>query len=210
MPTRDPRREAHFPAIEKRYGEPMKHWFAVMKTVAGKRYPEQIAHLRENFGFSQAHANALVMFSRGSTTTQRHATPTAYFKSIDAQLVRLREAQTREQTTASEAKGQTAADASASRALSQVRVNDVPLEKGIAFARFIDIDDSEEVLRAIRLTSDDTPIDIVLHTPGGLVLAAEQIAPEGALTGRNPRSTRNASSGYSTPPGVVIARVTSK
>ena len=60
MPTRDPRREAHFPAIEKRYGEPMKHWFAVMKTVAGKRYPEQIAHLRENFGFSQAHANALV------------------------------------------------------------------------------------------------------------------------------------------------------
>lgn len=88
MPTRDPRREAHFPAIEKRYGEPMKHWFAVMKTVAGKRYPEQIAHLRENYGFSQAHANALVMFSRGSTTTQRHATPTAYFKSIDAQQAR--------------------------------------------------------------------------------------------------------------------------
>ena len=88
MPNRDPRREAHFPAIEKRYGEPMKHWFAVMKTVAGKRYPEQIAHLRENFGFSQAHANALVMFSRGSTTTQRHATPTAYFKSIDAQQAR--------------------------------------------------------------------------------------------------------------------------
>lgn len=88
MPTKDPRREAHFPAIEKRYGEPMKHWFAVMKTVAGKRYPEQIAHLRENYGFSQAHANALVMFSRGSTTTQRHATPTAYFKSIDAQQAR--------------------------------------------------------------------------------------------------------------------------
>ena len=48
MPTRDPKREAHFPAIEKRYGEPMKHWFAVMKSVAGRRYPEQIAHLREN------------------------------------------------------------------------------------------------------------------------------------------------------------------
>ncbi len=47
---------------------------------------------------------------------------------------------------------------------------------GIAFARFIDIDDSEQVLRAVRLTSEDTPIDIVLHTPGGLVLAAEQIA----------------------------------
>ena len=88
MPTKDPKREAHFPAIEKRYGEPMKHWFTVMQSVAGKRYPEQIAHLRENYGFSQAHANALVMFSRGSTTTQRHATPTAYFKSIDAQQAR--------------------------------------------------------------------------------------------------------------------------
>lgn len=47
---------------------------------------------------------------------------------------------------------------------------------GLAFARYIDIEDSEEVLRAIRLTSADTPIDIILHTPGGLVLAAEQIA----------------------------------
>jgi uncharacterized protein YdhG (YjbR/CyaY superfamily) len=88
MPTKDPKREAHFPAIEKRYGEPMKHWFAVMKTVAGRRYPEQIAHLRENFGFSQAHANALVMFTRGSRTSRRHETPTDYFKSIDPQQAR--------------------------------------------------------------------------------------------------------------------------
>ena len=47
---------------------------------------------------------------------------------------------------------------------------------GIAFSRYIDIEDSEQVLRAIRLTPEDLPIDIVLHTPGGLVLAAEQIA----------------------------------
>ena len=47
---------------------------------------------------------------------------------------------------------------------------------GVPLVRFIDIDDSEAVLRAIRQTDDDTPIDIVLHTPGGLVLAAEQIA----------------------------------
>src|SRR2546427_8798465 len=39
-----------------------------------------------------------------------------------------------------------------------------------------DIQDSEEVLRALRLTAEDIPIDIVLHTPGGLALAAEQIA----------------------------------
>lgn len=47
---------------------------------------------------------------------------------------------------------------------------------GIAFSRYIDIEDSEQILRAIRLTPEDLPIDIVLHTPGGLVLAAEQIA----------------------------------
>jgi len=47
---------------------------------------------------------------------------------------------------------------------------------GVPLVRFIDIDDSEAVLRAIRLTPNDTPIDLVLHTPGGLVLAAEQIA----------------------------------
>jgi ClpP class serine protease len=47
---------------------------------------------------------------------------------------------------------------------------------GVPLFRFIDIEDSEAVLRAIRMTPDDRPIDIVLHTPGGLVLAAEQIA----------------------------------
>lgn len=47
---------------------------------------------------------------------------------------------------------------------------------GVPFYRFIDIEDSEAVLRAIRLTDDSTPIDLVLHTPGGLVLASEQIA----------------------------------
>jgi ClpP class serine protease len=47
---------------------------------------------------------------------------------------------------------------------------------GFPIARYIDIEDSENVLRAIRLTPPEMPIDLVLHTPGGLVLAAEQIA----------------------------------
>lgn len=47
---------------------------------------------------------------------------------------------------------------------------------GIPLRRFIDMEDSEKVLRAIRLTPDDMPIDIILHTPGGIALAAEQIA----------------------------------
>lgn len=47
---------------------------------------------------------------------------------------------------------------------------------GLPVSRHIDIDDSEHILRAIRMTPDDMPIDLVLHTPGGLVLATEQIA----------------------------------
>ena len=46
---------------------------------------------------------------------------------------------------------------------------------GVDVANHIDIEDSEAVLRAIRLTPDEQPIDLILHTPGGLVLAAEQI-----------------------------------
>src|SRR3989440_10705275 len=47
---------------------------------------------------------------------------------------------------------------------------------GIPLARYIDIDDSQSVLRAIRETPPKKSIEIILHTPGGLVLAASQIA----------------------------------
>jgi ClpP class serine protease len=47
---------------------------------------------------------------------------------------------------------------------------------GLPLARYIDIEDSEAILRVIRLTPTEMPIDLIVHTPGGLVLAAEQIA----------------------------------
>jgi ClpP class serine protease len=47
---------------------------------------------------------------------------------------------------------------------------------GFPILRYIDVNDAEEVIRAIHLTDDDVPIDLVLHTPGGLVLASLQIA----------------------------------
>jgi ClpP class serine protease len=47
---------------------------------------------------------------------------------------------------------------------------------GFPVFRYIDINDSEEVIRAIHMTDEKVPIDLVLHTPGGLVLAAVQIA----------------------------------
>ncbi len=47
---------------------------------------------------------------------------------------------------------------------------------GIPIHRFITIEDSEAVLRAIRSTPPDVPIALIIHTPGGLVIAASQIA----------------------------------
>ena len=47
---------------------------------------------------------------------------------------------------------------------------------GFPLMRYIDVNDSEDVLRAIQMTDEDIPLDIVLHTPGGLVIAASQIA----------------------------------
>ena len=49
----------------------MRYWFGVMKEIADRKYPEQIAFLKEEHGFSQAHANALVMYSRGSKSSRR-------------------------------------------------------------------------------------------------------------------------------------------
>jgi ClpP class serine protease len=47
---------------------------------------------------------------------------------------------------------------------------------GFPLVRYIDINDSEEILRAIHMTDPRVAVDLVLHTPGGLVLAALQIA----------------------------------
>jgi ClpP class serine protease len=47
---------------------------------------------------------------------------------------------------------------------------------GFPVVRYIDIDDAESVLRAIRDAPADRPIEIILHTPGGMVIAARQIA----------------------------------
>jgi uncharacterized protein len=55
-----------------------------MKKVAGKRYPEQMAFLQDEHGFSRAHANALVQYSRGSTTSRRFETVDNYLAEHDA------------------------------------------------------------------------------------------------------------------------------
>jgi ClpP class serine protease len=64
----------------------------------------------------------------------------------------------------------------ASRVITMIHRQETMSLLGFPVARYIDIEDSEQVLRAIRMTPPDMPIDLLLHTPGGLVLASEQIA----------------------------------
>lgn len=47
---------------------------------------------------------------------------------------------------------------------------------GIPMLRYIDLNDAEDVLEAIRQTPPNKPLEFILHTPGGLVLPAVQIA----------------------------------
>ena len=79
----NPDRSSYFPAIEKKYGQPMSYWFDQMDQISDRKYPEQIAYLRENHGFSQAHANALVMYSRGSKSAHRVHTVDEYLEPFD-------------------------------------------------------------------------------------------------------------------------------
>jgi len=63
-----------------------------------------------------------------------------------------------------------------SRVIAMIHRQDTVSLFGVPVSSSIDIEDSEAILRAIRSTPPEQPIDLILHTPGGLVLAAEQIA----------------------------------
>ena len=82
-------RAKFFPAIEKKHGQPMRFWFELLTALGDAKYADQIALLREDHGFSQAHANAVVMHHRGSTSSRRHSGSDAYFASIGPEHARL-------------------------------------------------------------------------------------------------------------------------
>jgi uncharacterized protein YdhG (YjbR/CyaY superfamily) len=83
MAAKSPERDTYFPAIEKKYGQSMTYWFDQMSERADWKYADQIAFLKEEHGFSQAHANALVMYCRGSKTTRRFNTLDDYLAPFD-------------------------------------------------------------------------------------------------------------------------------
>ena len=49
----------------------MTYWLDKVNEISDLKYAEQITYLRENHGFSQVHANALVLYSRGSKSPKR-------------------------------------------------------------------------------------------------------------------------------------------
>jgi len=71
-------RSRHFPAIEKKHGKPASHWLKLLAPLRGRPYAEQMALLQRRHGFSRAHANALVMYFRGSKSSRRFSTLAEY------------------------------------------------------------------------------------------------------------------------------------
>lgn len=72
-----------FPAIERKHGHPVQFWFDELSRLGPAKYPEQMAHLRQHHGFSQAHANAVVLWHRGSTSARRFDTPDDLLNSLE-------------------------------------------------------------------------------------------------------------------------------
>jgi len=88
VPARSNERSAHFPRIEKKYGKPVAYWLKQLASVRSGKYQDQIDLLRERHGFSREHANAVVMYHRGSTSSKRHADPKQYLSTLDATKAR--------------------------------------------------------------------------------------------------------------------------
>mgnify|MGYP006271266035 FL=1 len=76
-------RTKHWAAIEKKHGQPIEHWIALVQAVPDARYAPQMAVLQDEHGFSRAHANAVVMYARGSTSAKRFDTLDGYLDGAD-------------------------------------------------------------------------------------------------------------------------------
>lgn len=83
MPDASGDRTKLFPAIEHKHGGPISKWIKMVRDLGDVKYSDQLALLQNDFNFSRSHANAVVMFVRGSTTSKRYSSPEEYFSSID-------------------------------------------------------------------------------------------------------------------------------
>lgn len=54
---------SYFPSIEKKYGQPVEHWFGVLRSAgSGLKHMELVALLKTEHGLGHGHANALVAY----------------------------------------------------------------------------------------------------------------------------------------------------
>jgi uncharacterized protein YdhG (YjbR/CyaY superfamily) len=74
MSSSDGDRTRHWPVIEVRHGRPMEDWFALLTECEDQRYPALMTYLQEEHGFGRTHANAVVQYHRGSSSSRRFST----------------------------------------------------------------------------------------------------------------------------------------
>lgn len=55
---------SYFPSIEKKYGQPIEHWFKALEAVKDLKHMEQVAWLKSEHGMGHGHANAVVAYWR--------------------------------------------------------------------------------------------------------------------------------------------------
>lgn len=53
---------SYFPSIEKKYGQPVQHWLAILQAAGPLKHMELVALLKSDHGLGHGHANALVAF----------------------------------------------------------------------------------------------------------------------------------------------------
>jgi hypothetical protein len=53
---------SYFPSVEKKYGQPIEHWFSVLRSAGNLKHMELVALLKSAHGLGHGHANALVAY----------------------------------------------------------------------------------------------------------------------------------------------------
>jgi hypothetical protein len=56
---------SYFPSIERKYGQPIEHWFKELDAHKELRHSDMVAYLKTEHGMGHGHANAIVAYYRG-------------------------------------------------------------------------------------------------------------------------------------------------
>ncbi|MDP3811431.1 MAG: DUF4287 domain-containing protein [Hydrogenophaga sp.] len=53
---------SYFPSIEKKYGQPIEHWFQILRSAGDLKHMELVSLLKTEHKLGHGHANALVAY----------------------------------------------------------------------------------------------------------------------------------------------------